>query len=89
MEAPTLNAFGSSFTTASETPTSKNRSFNNNKSGKNKGITSDSNPFPPPPLPTPLPKPPVEFVVDQGGKVFTASRDRLATLAYPDVEEYE
>ncbi|KAK7396187.1 hypothetical protein VNO78_17011 [Psophocarpus tetragonolobus] len=66
--------------TASESPTPKNCSFNNNKTRKNKGITSDSNPFPPPPLPTPLPKPPTGFVVDQRGKVLTASRDRLATL---------
>ncbi|KAK7410916.1 hypothetical protein VNO78_02144 [Psophocarpus tetragonolobus] len=69
--------------TASESPTPKNRSFNNNNTRKNKGITSDSNPFPPPPLPTPLPKPPAGFVVNQRGKVLTASRDRLATLVDP------
>lgn len=78
---------------ASESPTvppkkrsSNNRNPKNNskKNSKSNSVTVDSNSISnsslPPPLPTSLPKPPTGFVVDERGKVLSASRDRLATL---------
>lgn len=67
---------------------SNNRNSKNNnkkkKNSKSKAITTDSNSVynlaPLPSLPTSLPKPPAGFVVDERGKVLTASLDRLATL---------
>ncbi|KAL2638985.1 hypothetical protein AAZX31_06G149800 [Glycine max] len=81
---------------ASESPTvppkkrsSNNRNPKNNskKNSKSNSVTVDSNSISnsslPPPLPTSLPKPPTGFVVDERGKVLSASRDRLATLVDP------
>ncbi|ESW09752.1 hypothetical protein PHAVU_009G153500 [Phaseolus vulgaris] len=70
---------------------SNNRNSKNNnkkkKNSKSKAITTDSNSVynlaPLPSLPTSLPKPPAGFVVDERGKVLTASLDRLATLVDP------
>ncbi|XP_027338606.1 uncharacterized protein LOC113852508 [Abrus precatorius] len=74
---------------------SSNRSRNNNNNNNNKknskskdSVTvSDSNSISdssfPPQLPTSLPKPPTGFVLDERGKVLSASVDRLATLVDP------
>nr|KYP47450.1 hypothetical protein KK1_030909 [Cajanus cajan] len=87
LRIPTLNPV---ICRASESPTvpPKKRSSNNKKKNNNNNnsnaIAADSNSISnPPPLPTSLPKPPSGFVVDERGKVLTASRDRLATLVDP------
>ncbi|TKY73795.1 hypothetical protein E2542_SST02551 [Spatholobus suberectus] len=92
LRIPTLRAI---ICRASKSPTNppKKRSSNNRntiskkKNNKSNAIAADSNsisnPSPPPPLPTSLPKPPAGFVVDERGKVLTASRDRFATLVDP------
>ncbi|XP_061360013.1 uncharacterized protein LOC133304060 [Gastrolobium bilobum] len=81
--APKSNTVPHSSSSSNKNRNNKNKNKNKQNSNKSNGGAADSNSTSNSSLPTPLPKPPAGFIVDECGKVLTASKDRLATLVDP------